>query len=122
MGVCTLLNGQGPGSACVNVLTWQYDHARTGQNLNEGTLVYGTLSKSTFGQRCSVQLDGQVYAQPLVVAPSKINGTRYSYVAYVVTQNDTLYAINRTPPAGSGGTCSPLLATINFGARPSWVL
>ena len=48
-----------------------------------------------------------MYAQPLVVTGSKINGTTYN-VVYVVTQNDTLYAINATPPTGTGNTCGPV--------------
>ena len=108
LGVCALLTAQDPGSTGTSVVTWQNDNARTGQNLKEGTLVYNTLSKSNFGQLCSVQLDGQVYAQPLVITNSKINGTRYPYVAYVVTQNDTLYAIDGTPPTGTGNTCGPI--------------
>src|SRR5260370_26176215 len=73
------------------VLTWQYDNHRSDQNLNESTLQPGTLS--SFGQLCGLQLDGQVYAQPLVVTNVPINNGVYN-VAYVVTQNDTLYAIN----------------------------
>lgn len=101
------LRAQDPGTSGVSVLTWQYDTGRTGQNLSEGALVYNSLGTSSFGQRCSVQLDGQVYAQPLVVTNSKINGTMYN-VTYVVTQNDTLYAIDATPPSGTGGTCGPM--------------
>lgn len=52
------------GSAGVNVLTWHNDNGRTGQNLSETTLLYNNLS--SFGQLCSAQLDGQVYAEPLV--------------------------------------------------------
>jgi|ERR1019366_1399426 hypothetical protein len=98
---------QDPATGVGNVLTWQNDNGRTGQNLNEGVLVYNSLGTSSFGQRCSLQLDGQVYAQPLIVTNSKINGTQYN-VAYVLTQNDTLYAINATPPSGTGGTCGPV--------------
>jgi hypothetical protein len=118
--VCALSSAQDVGSTPVTVLTWQNDQARTGQNLNEGGLVYGSLSKLNFGQRCSLQLDGQVYAQPLVVTHSKINGTTYNYVVYVVTQNDTLYAINGTPPSGTGGTCGPTqsLSFLTTGAAP----
>src|SRR5271154_7643300 len=79
--------------AGVCVLTWQDDTYRTGQNLNESTLTYDAINENTFGQLCSVQLDGQVYAQPLVVTDVTIGGVEYDRVAYVVTENDTLYAI-----------------------------
>jgi hypothetical protein len=58
----------------VCVKTWQQDTGvdgvcsgcayRTGLNLSEGSLVANNLN--TFGELCSQQLDGQVYAQPLV--------------------------------------------------------
>ena len=39
---------------------------RTGENLNEDTLTYNTLSTSTFGKLCEYDnLEGQVYGQPL---------------------------------------------------------
>jgi hypothetical protein len=44
----------------INVLTWQNDTHRTGQNLNESTLV----SLTGFGQLCNIPVDGQVYSQP----------------------------------------------------------
>jgi hypothetical protein len=87
----------------VNVLTWQNDTHRTGQNLNEATLV----SLSGFGQLCNIPVDGQVYAQPLVVADVKFNGSTAAYtsVVYAVTQNDTVYAINGTPPGTNPSSC-----------------
>jgi hypothetical protein len=89
-------------SACVT--TWHNDNGRTGQNLNEGNLLYNNLS--TFGQLCSVELDGQVYAQPLVLTGVPWGTLGTPNVAYVVTMNDTLYAINGTPPGSN--TCQVL--------------
>jgi hypothetical protein len=97
---------QVPGDLPANVLTWQNDNHRTGRNLQESILVPSLVSGGTFGQLCSAQLDGQVYAQPLVVTDVKIGGTSYpNGVVYVVTQQDTLYAINGVP---GGATCSVL--------------
>jgi hypothetical protein len=84
-------------STGVCVVTWQNDTYRTGNNLSESTLTYNTISKTTFGQRCSVQLDGQVYGQPLVLTNVKIGSTRYPFVVYVATHNDTLYQIDGDP-------------------------
>jgi hypothetical protein len=83
----------------VNVLMWQNDTHRTGQNLTESALVSPLTG---FGQLCNVPVDGQVCSQPLVVADVKFtpSTTAYTSVVYVVTQNDTVYAINGTP----GGT------------------
>ncbi len=107
-----LSHAQTIGGGGVNVLTWHNDAGRTGQNLSE-TILYptgqGAVSSSTFGQLCNVQLDGQIYGQPLVVTNVKIQGyTQTQTVVYVVTQNDTLYAINGTPSGTTGNTCSIL--------------
>ena len=104
------------GTVCVK--GWQQDTPslcagcayRTGANLTETTITNSSIQNGTFGQLCSAQLDGQVYAQPLAVTGATIGGIRYDRVAYVVTQNDTLYAINGTP---TGGTCS-ILGSLPF--------
>jgi hypothetical protein len=85
------------------VFTWHNDTYRTGQNLSEAVLVT-PLSKTNFGLLCSASLDGQVCAQPLVVVnvPITVNGVKKKYkVAYVVTENDTLYAIDADPTDGN---------------------
>ena len=107
------------GTACV--LTWQNDNLRTGQNLNETSITYQTIATDGFGQRCSVALDGQVYAQPLVVTNVTI-GNYTGPVVYVVTENDSVYAIQGTPPA-SGTLCNILLGPVsllqnNFSGQP----
>jgi len=48
-------SAQDPGTPTFNVLSWQIDVGRTGQNLTENTLV---SPLSGFGQLCSVPLDG----------------------------------------------------------------
>lgn len=64
---CNLSQSQDPGTGSgINVTTWQNDVGRTGQNLAEGTITYNNIGTSNFGQLCSVALDGQVFAQPLV--------------------------------------------------------
>jgi hypothetical protein len=93
-------SAQDPGATGVSVTTWQVDTHRTGRNLNEGTLVSPLTG---FGQICNVALDGQVYAQPLIETNVGIAGTVYPVVSYVVTQNDSLYAINGVP---TSATCS----------------
>jgi hypothetical protein len=101
MALASISFAQDPGSTGVSVTTWQNDTHRTGRNLNEGTLVSPLTG---FGQLCNVQLDGQVYSQPLIETSVTIGGTHYpGGVAYVVTQNDTLYAINGVP---TSTTCS----------------
>ena len=91
----------GLAQAQVNVTTWQNDVQRTGQNLNETILTPGNLTAGNFGQLCSATLDGQVYAQPLVVSNVTFRGTNYASLVYVVTQNNSLFVINGAPPSGS---------------------
>lgn len=91
--VSAFLNGQ------VAVTTWHNDNARTGQNTSETTLTRALVgSVNTFGKLCSVTIDGQVHAQPLVTNVA-INGVSHTAV-FVVTKADTVYAfdgINFTP-------------------------
>src|SRR5271166_1843072 len=105
----------------VCVTTWQQDTGvpsvapgyayRTGQNLNESTITYSSIVSDNFGQLCSAQLDGQVYAQPLVLANVTIPSQGYTGpVVYVMTENDTVYAIQGTPP-GADQPCRVLLST-----------
>jgi len=102
---------QDPGSTGVAMTTWQNDQHRTGRNLNEGSLVSVSGQLPGFSLLCNAQLDGQVYAQPLIETGVTINNTHYAGgVAYVVTQNDTLYAINGTPAVGNS-TC-PIINTV----------
>jgi len=64
----------GTGTVCVTA--WQQDTPslcpgcayRTGANLTETTITNSSIQNGTFGQLCSASLDGQVYAQPLVVS------------------------------------------------------
>lgn len=87
----------------VSVTTWHNDNLRTGQNLNETTLTPSSLP-STFGQLCSFHVDGQVYAQPLVVTNVTIQGQNYPSVVLVVTETNMLYAFSGAAPAS--GPCT----------------
>lgn len=102
------------GSGKVCVLTWQQDTGvnicagcayRTGQNLEETVLTPSSILTDNFGQLCSAAVDGQVYAQPLIVSNVTFPNQGTFDVAYVVTQNDTLYAVNADPTPGNN-TCS----------------
>jgi hypothetical protein len=87
---------------------------RTGQNLQENTVTYSNLSKSTFGQFCNyTTLDGQVFGQPLVAANVKWGGGQARTVVYVATMNGSLYAFDGTPsaPGGSPSGCTLLSGT-----------
>lgn len=102
-------SGPCTSATSVCITTWQQDtnvsgvcngcSYRTGLNLSESSLVAGNLN--TFGKLCSEQLDGQIYAQPLVATGVTIGSMKYTSVVYVVTENDTLYAIDGDPTDGN---------------------
>lgn len=76
----------------VDVLTWHNDLARTGQNLAETALTLSNVNSSSFGQLYAVPVDGQVYAQPLIVSALNFPGQGVQDVMYAATEHDTVYA------------------------------
>jgi PQQ-like domain len=99
LAVCAAVCGAGlaPASAQINVTTYHYDNLRTGWNPNETVLTTSNVNSSSFGVVAQTPLDAQVDAQPLVV----------DGVAYVVTENNTVYAIDAV-----AGT---ILSSVNLG-------
>jgi len=97
-------------TATESVTTYHYDNYRTGWNQNETILNPTNVNSSTFGLLQTVTLDQQVDAQPLVVPGVNITAGNYQGehdVVYVVTENDTVYAID-----AESGT---ILLSPNFG-------
>ena len=99
------------GGYAANVLTYHNDNLRTGWNPAETVLSVKTVPSLVLQQQ--VALDGQVDAQPLIVSGQAIAGGVYN-VAYVVTENDTVYAIDSATgnvlASVSLGTAVPLSA------------
>jgi hypothetical protein len=81
------------GAQAANVVTYHYDNQRTGWNASETTLTPVAVASSSFGLLSQTALDEQVDAQPLFVSGEQIAGGTYD-VVYVVTENDTVYAID----------------------------
>ena len=75
-----------------DVLTWHNDLARTGQNLAEVVLTPANVNVTNFGKLFVIPVDGQVYAQPLVVSALNIAGLGVRDVMYAATEHDTVYA------------------------------
>jgi hypothetical protein len=75
-------------------LTWHNDTARTGQNLQETILTPGNVNSTKFGKIFSYAVDGQVFGQPLFVYNVAISGKGRFNVAYVATENDSVYAFD----------------------------
>jgi hypothetical protein len=78
-----------PLSASADETTVSYDTLRTGWDPNESGLGPSAVSAADFGQLFSATVNGQVYAQPIVVGGTVIT----------VTENNWIYGIN--PSTGS---------------------
>ena len=85
-----------------NITQYHVDSQSTGANLTETQLTPSNVNAADFGQLYNTPLDGQVYAEPLVLTNVTITagpntvGTpgTYNSVVFVATQHDSLYAIN----------------------------
>ena len=76
----------------VSVLTQHNDNDRSGLNANETLLTASNVNVQRFGTVFRVNVDDQVYAQPLVVANVPVDDGRN--VVYVATVNNTVYAFD----------------------------
>ncbi|WP_422824037.1 hypothetical protein [Variovorax robiniae] len=89
--------GSSPGGtatpAAHDVLTYHNDIARTGQNLSETILTPANVRATTFGKVGFFAVDGKVDGQPLFVGSMAIGGGTHN-VLYVVTEHDSVYALD----------------------------
>jgi hypothetical protein len=94
----------------VSVTTYHNDNNRTGWNQQETVLTPATVASSSFELLQTVTLDDQVDAQPLYMPGVNITAGNYQgihNVVYVVTESDTVFAID-----AQSGT---ILLNPNFG-------
>ncbi len=82
-----------PIFAQVNVTTYHNDNLRTGQNTSETILTDSFVAGPTFARIFQTSVDGQIYAQPLVLSNVSIGGGTHN-VVYVATENDSVYAFD----------------------------
>jgi hypothetical protein len=95
----------GPALA-TDVLTQHNDSARTGAVLDEKILSPATLKSQGFGKLLSLAVDGQIYAQPLVVTGLEIPGKGVRNGVFVATMRNMVYAFD-----AEGGDASPFWRT-----------
>lgn len=91
------------GPAYGQVLTSQYDNARTGANLKEKILTPQNVNSRQFGKVFSLPVDGDIYAQPLYLSNVEIPGQGKHDVIFVATEHDTVYAFD-----ADGASANPL--------------
>ena len=87
----TVTSAAQPGG--VDVVTYKYDKARTGQNQSETVLTPANVSAATFGKLRFLSTDGKVDAQPLYLGALNIGGVSHN-VVFVATENDSIYAFD----------------------------
>ena len=99
------------------VLTAQYDNARTGASLNERVLTPRNVNVTQFGKLFALKADGDVYAQPLYMPDLEIPGKGKHNVLFIATENDSVYAFD-----ADGSSTAPLwhvsLANPDEGVKP----
>ncbi len=89
-----------PAPARAQVLTSQYDNARTGANLHETTLTPMNVNAGQFGKLFTLKVDGAIYGEPLYMPGLEIPGKGRHNVVFVATEHDSVYAFdaNGHPP------------------------
>jgi hypothetical protein len=95
-------------AALIGVSTYHNDNWRSGLNYYEKILTQANVASASFKRLYTISLDDQVDAQPLVATDVNINGHHHDEVVYVVTENNTVYALQ--------GFNGKLLLKRNFGA------
>jgi hypothetical protein len=98
------------------VLTSQYDNARTGATLRETILTPANVNAAQFGKIAAYRVDGDVYAQPLYLPHVDVPGKGTHDVVYVATEHDSVYAFDaqaqRTEPLWHVSFLRPGVTTV----------
>ncbi len=85
-----------------DVLKQHNDLALTGQNLWETALTPANVNPAQFGLLYTLNVDAEMYAQPLYVAGMSIPGKGRHNVLFVATQHDSVYALDADGVLPSG--------------------
>jgi hypothetical protein len=113
----TLTVNPGTTNSAVDVLTYHYDNARTGQNVNETLLAPANVNSTMFGKKGEFSVDGKVDAQPLI-SQVTIGGQKRN-VLYVVTEHGSVYAFNADSINGTTSAFLWKTSTLGSAETPS---
>jgi hypothetical protein len=91
-----------PPPSAMGVYTHKYDNTRQGVNVSETVLTPSNVNSTTFGKLFTLNVDGYIFGQPLIVPGVTINGSSHN-VVYVATEHDSVYAFD-----ADGTTTTPL--------------
>jgi hypothetical protein len=78
----------------IDVTTYHYDTSRTGWNQSETDLTPATVASSSFGLLDTLNVDGNVLAEPLLVSNFAFPGGATHDVLIVATGHDSVYAFD----------------------------
>jgi hypothetical protein len=82
----------------IDVLTNRYSNSRCGVTSDETRLTKELITTSTFGKLFCRTVDGDLYAQPLIVSNLEIRGVRRN-VVYLATSRNFVYAYDADDPS-----------------------
>jgi len=97
IGVACLLAGaffRLQAQPTVDVLTQHNNNSRTGANLNEKTLTVANINNAEFGKLAFRPVDGDIYAQPLIITDAKGPNDDTKTMAIVATENNSVYSFD----------------------------
>jgi hypothetical protein len=107
----------GEGLTGFAVTTRAYNNQRTGANTGEGSLTPSNVNLATFGKLFTINVDGEVYAQPLYGSNMSIAGGTHN-VVFIATVNNTVYAFD-ADFAGTGTPAPLWVRNYNNGGVPA---
>ncbi|MDP9081004.1 MAG: hypothetical protein M3O71_26605 [Bacteroidota bacterium] len=80
-----------PNDQHISVFTQHNNNTRAGWNNQEKKLTVSNVNSTQFGKLFTLDVDDQVYAQPLVAGNINISGAKHN-VVFIATVNNTVYA------------------------------
>jgi outer membrane protein assembly factor BamB len=95
----------------IDVTTYHYDTLRTGWNQHETDLTPATVGSKSFGLLTTLNVDGEVLVQPLIISNFTMADGPQHNVLLVATAHNSVYAFDAQNNAQ--------LWTVNFGASQS---